>query len=446
MIGFSSKCPLSLEDRVNIERRMFRLRDWIGDGTIRAADILIPTEHDFPTINLPLHQRPQAVTDELVQRLGFSRSIQTSLIPNEFSLPEVIVDSEQGTIQLQQFVAEDPLTMVATLSRSIATMLLAGSALASDYLDEAELALLTELTLPLLGLGLFVANSRLCEYSEDGDVNDVGHGMSLTSQHYGYALAITCWFRGENPGRWKQYLRLDAREALTQGHRFLLAGETAAIYDSKFNGSEIRGLWEERLCDSDPAMRVDALWDLFEHSGPIPNHLQELIPKSLQGEDAFVVAMALQLCCAKPELSRALLSDIARHLFHSSPRVRIQAISCIENIEDRDPILPELANVIRNESDDEITHKAIQLIEPFADRVHDNRFVTALFDRFQISFRNDDDRQGKLILSILNQVCDVEKFLHSRYGNSSEHLSRIYEWFPAVQQDSVPSEFAPEKH
>jgi hypothetical protein len=83
---------------------------------------------------------------------------------------------------------------------------------------------LTDLLAVFLGLGVFTANSVICEnYWQAGNLS--GSGMSrrgyLGMPEYGYAFALFARARGEGGERWSPALRLDVHAAFKQAMRFL---------------------------------------------------------------------------------------------------------------------------------------------------------------------------------------------------------------------------------
>ena len=130
------------------------------------------------------------------------------------------------------------------------------------------------------GLGIFVANSTV------RDLNGVSgaptRADSLSSEVYGYALALAAWVRGEGMADWTRHLRLDARETMKSGFKFLAkSGDCVFDADSFGHRTQPESLAELRraLDDSSPSLQMNALLNLMPHPDDCRQLCDELIPQ-----------------------------------------------------------------------------------------------------------------------------------------------------------------------
>ena len=90
--------------------------------------------------------------------------------------------------------------------------------------DEQDHEFVTDLLSVYLGLGVITANSTIREaYWTAGNVSGwrIGRQGYLSQPMYGYALALFAWGRGEKKPAWAKQVRLDVREPMLSGLRYL---------------------------------------------------------------------------------------------------------------------------------------------------------------------------------------------------------------------------------
>lgn len=222
---FRSSYPVDFKHKVWIEHRLRFLSERLGLDRIPISDVVIPTAEAIPELAPGRLPDIESLTQRLCDRLQIPREGLTVRVVKELPVGEAVgvyrhVDRE---IQLLSSLLGDPARLLSTLIHELLhDLLLCRGILTGNEPDHEPL---TDLSACLLGCGIPLANATFRSASwSDGtfswsESSRVGY---LSSPEFGYALALCCWVEEfETPPSWSCYLRLDAREPLKKGLRFL---------------------------------------------------------------------------------------------------------------------------------------------------------------------------------------------------------------------------------
>jgi hypothetical protein len=125
-------------------------------------------------------------------------------------------------IQLEAEALRDPLTLAAVAAHQLALTLLYDQP--RDGADVDDLGEMADLLAVLLGMGVFIANSRVRSAAwnsagtESFQIRRLG---GLTQPVTGYALALFAYVRGEENPAWARHVCADVRAPLQAGLRYL---------------------------------------------------------------------------------------------------------------------------------------------------------------------------------------------------------------------------------
>lgn len=306
---FRPRCPVDARSKTWIELRMSWLAAQFGLERMRTAEVAVPTSACLPES----FHGTQADARRLWERLCWFAQIEPAALELHFfdedpaeaarRVQGTVIRSEgaagfyehapdRGAIHVARSQLGDPARLVATIVHELSHHLLIGSGRLTGQEEDHEP--LTDLLPVFLGLGVFGANAVLREgYSYSGVWYrwTIGSHGYLQARHFGYALALFAWFRGERHPAWAGHLRLDARATMAAGLRYLertgdsifhpesqgrpySARSTAAVLDDLRTGTDGRrlaALWElrDRRIDGQLATAVEAAIESLAHPNAI---------------------------------------------------------------------------------------------------------------------------------------------------------------------------------
>lgn len=232
---FQPKCPIADDVRDWIERRTGWIGKEFGWDRVRRTTVILPTPVYFPDTYKGSDKDIQGLLDRVCRQMRMDAGrLKLTLVdrptarivpgPTPGHSPLAAADAEEetrSTVRIDTEDLDDPLMVIAALSRGVARVHLLDRGIASDADD---LDPLTDLLAIVLGFGVFTANSIF----RDGRWM-IGHyhGWSLSKQGYltapmlGYALALFAWRRDETAPDWAEYLLRHIQTPLRHGIRYL---------------------------------------------------------------------------------------------------------------------------------------------------------------------------------------------------------------------------------
>lgn len=305
--SFRPSAPLPLSLKVICERRFARATWLLGPGHSTSEAIPAPSDIDAILASCDEAALPQRLFDFLGTRLPVPDPAVSVLWGTEESMTdqslmcELIRADDDGRvreIRIHPMFGGYPYRLAAVTASAIAVWIVQVRAPNNELDGVPE-------TIPLLcGLGPIMANATLYELSESSFRRESAarHRIGTVSAiEFGYMMALTDCTLGTDYLSVRSTLRLDAREGLRKGHRFLrktsdtclplgfpevrpdmsptaVAGRLRAGSVS----TQVGTLLDLREAESIDDSLIEVLVDLLRHTEP---EVQQLAASSLQGFD-----------------------------------------------------------------------------------------------------------------------------------------------------------------
>ena len=291
---FAPRCPLNLGLKVWTERRFRDIGEELGASHIRQVEVVEPGSellqaavNSDDAITLVFEQvcrwmdvsssslRLNVMSSDEMAELAASQGASGAAM-SLYGIPAV--DGEAAQLIVSADLNLDADQLLAMIARGVAHDVLRTRL--PDLFAARDQMRIIDLVPVFFGLGIFVANSTV------RDLNGVSgaptRADSLSSEVYGYALALAAWVRGEGMADWTRHLRLDARETMKSGFKFLAkSGDCVFDADSFGHRTQPESLAELRraLDDSSPSLQMNALLNLMPHPDDCRQLCDELIPQ-----------------------------------------------------------------------------------------------------------------------------------------------------------------------
>lgn len=291
---FAPRCPLNLGLKVWTERRFRDIGEELGDSHIRQVGVVEPgsevlrsAEDSDDAITLIFEQvcrwmdvsssslRLNVMSSDEMAELAASQGASGATM-SLYGIPAV--DGEAAQLIVSAGLNLDADQLLAMIARGVAHDVLRTRL--PDLFAGRDRMRIVDLVPVFFGLGIFVANSTV------RDLNGVSgaptRADSLSSEVYGYALALAAWVRGEGMADWTRHLRLDARETMKSGIKFLAkSGDCLFDADTFGHRTQPESLAELRraLDDSSPTLQMNALLNLEPQPDDCRQLCEELIPQ-----------------------------------------------------------------------------------------------------------------------------------------------------------------------
>jgi hypothetical protein len=235
-----ASCPVDPNTRDWIESRVRWLVDQFGLERVRALPVVLPNREFFPDRYEPSRfESVRALLDRVCElmevdpsrvELVFHSDHSKRVVRGGFVGSDGLTHHPAGVyraedverISIDTGLLSDPHAVVATMAHELGHVLLLGDGRISDEVKDHEP--LTDLLTVVLGFGLFTANCVVRERNwQVGSTHGwhVGRLGYLLASHYGYALALFAWTRGETKPRWTKLLRPDVAVPFRKGLRYL---------------------------------------------------------------------------------------------------------------------------------------------------------------------------------------------------------------------------------
>jgi hypothetical protein len=237
---FTPKCPVDPDTKEWIDHSFDWLINEIGLDTVRAVEMLLPTEEHFPDpydgTELSIRKMFDRVcgymdVDPEAVNVRFFRNEDGSSV-HQFAASEsghnaigtYSLRNGKYHIDLDTAHAGDPQAMIATIAHELGHVILLGEGrLDPDYEDHEPM---TDLLTVFYGFGVFSGNSV---FSFQQWTNASGQGWRaerrgyLTEEMFGYALALFALLRGELKPDWEKELSTNVRHYFRSASKFVAA-------------------------------------------------------------------------------------------------------------------------------------------------------------------------------------------------------------------------------
>lgn len=239
---FRPKCPVDAREQAWIEMRMAFLGERLGWESLRETDTVLPTSDFFP---LPYDATETAAQTIYGRVCEYAKQDPDALPvtffddqadpserlvfgPDFWTTAHGLLAVDPGSsahsprLYVAQSIVADLEALIAFFARGIAGYRLIRdrhiSRTAEDFHQIVEL-------MPIwFGLGIFTANTVLAEspgQSALGLGGALSARSSLQARHFGYALALATWMKGETQPAWTRHLRRDAEATCVDGLKYL---------------------------------------------------------------------------------------------------------------------------------------------------------------------------------------------------------------------------------
>lgn len=248
MFGFTSKLPVSEEERQWVDEGFQRLERLLGRDRMLDAKVVEPTAEDFPD---PYDKSPKAVENLFYRVCSYMSvdrgDIELEIFPDETEeLRRMLPSWRSGgrgrqaagfylhayerenacegkmVVAIRSTMLKDPLSLVATVAHELGHVILLGGELMSSTTKDHEP--MTDLLTVFLGLGIFTANSA-ARFKQFQDERRIGWSMQrlgyLPERVLGYALAKFASERGERKPEWASHLSANVRADFNESKRWL---------------------------------------------------------------------------------------------------------------------------------------------------------------------------------------------------------------------------------
>lgn len=231
---FRPRCPLVTSEKVWVETRMAWLAENLGANRMLEARVIEPTDEFFPGEYRGEDRDAERIFLRLVKYMQIDlRRVELEVVETVGDDETVLGEYHVGSparVLLKRSLLDDAEALIATIAHELAHEILLGGGLVQG--NDEDLERLTDLTMVFLGLGIFGANAALREnHSREGRDSSWSvqkHGY-LPMRMYGYGLALFAWSRYETDPEWADHLRLDVREPMRLGLKYLLKTEDSTF-------------------------------------------------------------------------------------------------------------------------------------------------------------------------------------------------------------------------
>ena len=241
MLGlFKPRCPITLGLKVWTERRFRDIGEVLGASHLRTVEIIEPGPELFDSTD-DADEMISRIFEQVCRWMDVSSSSLRMKLVSEIEMADLygaqahgriqaakslyaMPDSDDGcaTLLINAQIDLEPERLLAIIARGVAHDVLR-TRMPELFAAEDRLQIIDLVPL-YFGLGVSVANSTVREiHGEHGvsstfQLSRTGH---LSAELFGYALALFSWVRGESLPDWSRRLRLDARETMKAGLKFL---------------------------------------------------------------------------------------------------------------------------------------------------------------------------------------------------------------------------------
>jgi hypothetical protein len=341
---FAPRCPLNLGLKVWTERRFRDIGEELGASHIRQVEVVEPgsellrsAEDSDDPVTLIFEQvcrwmdvssislRLNLMSSDEMSELAASQEASGAAM-SLYGIPAA--DGEAAQLIVSADFNLDAEQLLAMIARGVAHDVLRTRL--PDLFAARDRMRIIDLVPVFFGLGIFVANSTVRDLN--GAAGTPTRADCLSSEVYGYALALAAWVRGEGIAGWTRHLRLDARETMKSGSRFLAkSGDCVFDADSLGHRTQPESLAELRrtLEDSSPSLQMNALLNLEARPDDCRQLSEELIPQ-LKVRDRDQRAQAVLTTSACTTESEDALKAVTGLCDDSESTVRLSVAAALK--------------------------------------------------------------------------------------------------------------------
>lgn len=339
--------PLPLSHKVANERRFAAVGRWLGRQRITALTALTPQDIDAIFTHTKSIDLPERLFAFCQTRLPHTdRGVHVSwdepenlMINGQAVHYRFSVDSDghPTALGIHPELAEFPYRLAAVIAAAAGEFLIHCDPQRNDLPNGAA-----EILPLFFGFGPVMANAALHEVSEMSGItlsSDASRVGTLSPLEFGYCMALADWTLDSGYSQTSSFLRLDAREGLENGLRFLRkTGDCSFPQDFLDHSADVSVTVRLSQLQGSRSVQLGTLMDLYS-SGRIADEIVESIA-TLLGHREFDIQVLAALTLGRSEnLPRGIHDDLVIHAEHSPTGLRRAAISAIRPGFDNDEIV-----------------------------------------------------------------------------------------------------------
>jgi hypothetical protein len=439
---FRPACPLATAEKVWVERRMAWLAQRLGMDRLRRTVVIEPNDSFFP--------EPYLACDEDAHRIFQQVRGWMSIDPGRvvFELHDEIVEDitnplglyvpgDPARILIQRSLLENPESLVAVVAHELSHEILLGGGHLQD--NNEDLERLTDLTTVFFGLGIFCENSALQETTlREGrfswwSIHKQGY---LPIRMYGYGMALFAWAREELSPSWMQHLRLDAREAMSKGLRFLRKGGDVAFESDQAeespDGSTLKAA-VARLNHQSPSQRFWGLSELLESATP-PAEAVETVARLTDDPDPDVSSAAARLLGISGAAAQAHVPRLLEMLGSRTPANRVQAALALGALRPAEPVVPRELGRLLDDQDAEVCQAAAEALGEYGAAAQCAE--RQLLRRYEQALIKCDACIDSLAEAVVKIFPDAQSRIRHHFQDIDEEICRFAEQCLLENQES----------
>lgn len=329
---FAPRCPLNLGLKVWTERRFRDIGEVLGASHVRNVKVIQPESESFESTTNP-DDLIAGIFEKVCMWMDVSpASLRLKVISNA-DMADLVAAQNHGRIEATKSLYripssnDDPAELIISTQIDLETerlMAVIARGVAHDVLrtrmpslfESADRMMAIDLVPVFFGLGISVANSTIRElHGEHGTYStfQLSRTGQLSAEVYGYALALFSWVRNEDRIDWMRHLRLDARETMKAGLKFLTkTGDCVFESDSFGYRSRLDALADLRraLEEQSPTLQMNALLTLQPRPEDCRQLSREIIPmlKVRDRDQRAQAVLTLRPCITDEDSLSAILN------------------------------------------------------------------------------------------------------------------------------------------
>jgi hypothetical protein len=257
VFGFSTKLPVSEEERQWVDEGFRRLEKLLGHRRLFEAKVILPTPEYFPDPYDESTRGVEALFKRVCSHMHVDRSrVQLEIFADETEELRSILPYWQGSsggcagffshdptpssgptgdealmlVALRSTQLKDPLSLVATMAHELGHVILLGGGLMSP--ETADHEPLTDLLTVFLGFGAFTSSAarRFKQFQDERRYGWSLHRLGyLEEEVYGYALAKFADARQEEKPDWTKHLSTNVRSYFKRSQAWLTKNKFKVI-------------------------------------------------------------------------------------------------------------------------------------------------------------------------------------------------------------------------
>lgn len=382
---FAPRCPLTLGLKVWTERRFRDIGEVLGASHLHAVETVEPGSDLFASIDNP-EELIGSIFENVCHWMNVSSSsIQLKLVSG-LEMAELSGARDHGRVNAAKSLYATPAAegepalllisaqvdlemerLLAIIARGVAHDVLRTRI--PELFEAEDRMQIIDLVPVFFGLGVAVSNSTVRElHSEAGtsssfQISRTGH---LSAQVFGYALALFSWVRGESLPDWSRRLRLDARETMKSGLKYLTK-TSDCVFDADTFGhrTQLNSLASLRtaLTGLSATQQMNALLNLDSLPEESRQLTAEILPL-LQSRDRDLRAQAVQSLGASTGDNEEALAGILNLCDDPDPPVRFAVASALHpGSVDDEASLQALASLLPDRDPGVVRLAAARLLE-----------------------------------------------------------------------------------